>query len=46
MNIKELEPQLLALKPTEKAQAIHLLAQSFDNNWKGNSLFDRTKKID
>lgn len=35
MNIKELETQLLALKPTEKAQAIHLLAQSFDNNWKG-----------
>ncbi|MEQ9237718.1 DUF433 domain-containing protein [Coleofasciculus sp. E2-BRE-01] len=35
MNIKELEPQLFALKPTEKAQVIHLLAQSFNNNWKG-----------
>ncbi|MEQ8754675.1 MAG: hypothetical protein RID09_14320 [Coleofasciculus sp. G1-WW12-02] len=34
MNIKELEPQLLALKPTEKAQLIHLLTQSFNNNWK------------
>ncbi|MFB2923525.1 DUF433 domain-containing protein [Aerosakkonema funiforme] len=35
MSLKELEPQLLALSPTEKAQAIQLLAQSLSNTWKG-----------
>ncbi|MFB2967683.1 DUF433 domain-containing protein [Aerosakkonema sp. BLCC-F183] len=34
MSLKELEPQLLALSPTEKAQAIQLLAQSLSNTWK------------
>ncbi|MBD1899844.1 DUF433 domain-containing protein [Trichocoleus sp. DQ-A3] len=35
MTLKELEKQLLALTPTEKAQAIQLLAQSLSNAWKG-----------
>lgn len=35
MTLKELEPQLLALTPVEKAQAIQLLAQSLSNTWKG-----------
>lgn len=35
MTLQELEPQLLALTPTEKAQAIKLLAQSLSNNWQG-----------
>lgn len=35
MTLQELEPQLLALTPTEKAQVIKLLAQSLSNNWQG-----------
>ena len=35
MTLKELEPQLLALTPAEKAQAIELLVQSLSNIWKG-----------
>jgi len=31
--IKELEEQLLALKPREKVQVIQLLAQSLGGNW-------------
>jgi len=35
MTLKELEPQLLALNPAEKAQAIQLLVQSLSNAWQG-----------
>jgi uncharacterized protein (DUF433 family) len=35
VGLKELEPQLLALNPSEKVQAIQLLAQSLGSNWKG-----------
>lgn len=35
MTLKELQPQLLALTPEEKAQAIQLLAQSLSNIWLG-----------
>lgn len=35
MTLKELQPQLLALSPAEKAQAIQLLAESLSNTWKG-----------
>jgi len=35
MTLKELEPKLLALNPTEKAQAIQLLVQSLTNTWQG-----------
>jgi uncharacterized protein (DUF433 family) len=35
MTLKELEPQLLALAPDEKVQAIQLLAQSLGRNWQG-----------
>ena len=35
MTLKELEPQLVALTPAEKDQAIQILAQSLNNNWKG-----------
>ncbi|BAC90873.1 DUF433 domain-containing protein [Gloeobacter violaceus] len=35
MSLKELQPQLLALSPEEKAQAIELLAQSLSNSWRG-----------
>ncbi|MBD2690973.1 DUF433 domain-containing protein [Anabaena catenula] len=35
MTLKELEEQLLVLKPSEKVQAIQLLAQSFGRNWQG-----------
>lgn len=35
MTLKELESQLLALSPTEKARAIELLAQSLGNPWRG-----------
>lgn len=35
MTLKELEPKLLALNPTEKAQAIQLLFQSLTNIWQG-----------
>ena len=34
-TLKELQPQLLALTPEEKAQAIQLLAQSLSNIWLG-----------
>jgi uncharacterized protein (DUF433 family) len=35
VGLKELEPQLLAPNPSEKVQAIQLLAQSLGSNWKG-----------
>lgn len=35
MTLKELEKQLLALTPGEKAQAIQLLAKSLSNTWQG-----------
>lgn len=35
MTLKELESQLLALSPSEKVQAIQLLAQSLGSNWQG-----------
>ena len=42
MTIKELETQLLALSLAEKAQAIHILAQSLNKNWRG---ITKTKDI-
>jgi len=33
--VKELERQLLALRPSEKVQVIQLLAQSLGSNWQG-----------
>ncbi|MFH7242844.1 MAG: DUF433 domain-containing protein [Spirulina sp.] len=33
--LKDLQPQLLALSPDEKAQAIQLLAASLANGWAG-----------
>lgn len=35
MTLKELQPQLLALTPDEKAQAIQILAQSLSKTWQG-----------
>ena len=35
MTLKELEAQLLLLSPTEKAEAIQLLAHSLDSKWRG-----------
>jgi uncharacterized protein (DUF433 family) len=35
MTLKELKQQLLALRPSEKIQAIQLLAQSLGSNWQG-----------
>ena len=35
MTLEELEAQLLALAPSEKAQVIQLLAQSLENAWRG-----------
>ena len=35
MTLKELQPQLLALTPEEKAQSIELLAQSLRKFWSG-----------
>ncbi|MEG4044771.1 DUF433 domain-containing protein [Microcoleus sp. Pol17_C1] len=35
MILEELETQLLALTPTEKAKVIRLLAQSLSNSWPG-----------
>jgi len=35
MTLKELQPQLLALAPAEKARAIQILAQSLSNTWQG-----------
>ncbi len=34
MALKELAEQLLSLTPVEKAEAIQLLAQSLDRNWR------------
>ena len=42
MIIKELEEQLLALKPSEKVQVIQLLAQSLGGNWQG---IEKTPKV-
>lgn len=35
MTLQKLEPELLALTPNEKAQAIQMLAQSLGNTWRG-----------
>lgn len=35
MTLKEMQPQLLALTPEEKSQAIQLLVQSLSNTWQG-----------
>lgn len=35
MTLKELEQQLLSLSPSEKVQAIQLLAQSLGSQWQG-----------
>ncbi|OCQ95422.1 hypothetical protein BCD64_26125 [Nostoc sp. MBR 210] len=35
MTLRELENQLLALSPSEKLQAIQLLAQSLGSSWQG-----------
>ncbi len=35
MVLQELETQLLALTPSEKAEAIRLLTQSLNNSWPG-----------
>ncbi|WP_373539286.1 DUF433 domain-containing protein [Chamaesiphon sp.] len=35
MTLQNLEPQLLALTPNEKTQAIQILAQSLGNPWRG-----------
>jgi len=35
MTVKELETQLLALTPAEKAEAIQILARSMNNRWRG-----------
>ena len=35
MTLQNLEPQLLALTLKEKAQAIHMLAHSLGNPWRG-----------
>lgn len=35
MTVKELETQLLALTPAEKAEAIQILARSINNRWRG-----------
>jgi uncharacterized protein YqjF (DUF2071 family) len=37
MKIQELEAQLLALTPSEKAQVIQLLTQNLANTWQGVS---------
>jgi uncharacterized protein (DUF433 family) len=37
MTIQELEAQLLALTPSEKAQIIQLLTQNLANTWQGIS---------
>jgi uncharacterized protein (DUF433 family) len=42
MTLKELEKQLLALKPSEKVQAIQLLAQSLGSNWQG---IEKTSRV-
>jgi uncharacterized protein (DUF433 family) len=35
MTLQNLELELLALTPNEKAQAIQILAQSLDSHWRG-----------
>jgi len=35
MTVKELETQLIALTPAEKAEAIQILARSINNRWRG-----------
>ena len=35
MTVKELETQLLALTPAEKAEAIEILARSMNKRWRG-----------
>jgi len=35
MTLKEMQPQLLALTPEEKSQAIQLLVQSLSKTWQG-----------
>ena len=35
MTLQNLEPQLLALTPNEKAQAIQILVQSLSSPWRG-----------
>jgi uncharacterized protein (DUF433 family) len=35
VTLKELEQDLIALSPSEKVQAIQLLAQSLGSNWQG-----------
>jgi uncharacterized protein (DUF433 family) len=35
MKLQKLEPELLALTPKEKAQAIQILVQSLGNPWRG-----------
>jgi uncharacterized protein (DUF433 family) len=35
MPLQDLQPQLLSLSPTEKAQAIQILVQSLSNTWPG-----------
>jgi uncharacterized protein (DUF433 family) len=42
MSLQDLQPHLLALSPTEKAQAIELLIQSLSNAWTG---IDKTPGI-
>jgi uncharacterized protein (DUF433 family) len=42
MALQEIKPHLLSLSPTEKAQAIQLLAQSLSNTWTG---IDKTPGI-
>ncbi|AUT01287.1 hypothetical protein CLI64_13220 [Nostoc sp. CENA543] len=42
MKLEDLEQQLLALSPSEKVQAIQLLAQSLGGNWQG---IERTPKV-
>ncbi|MFM7364444.1 MAG: DUF433 domain-containing protein, partial [Cuspidothrix sp.] len=42
MTLQELKQQLLALQPSEKVQAIQLLAQSLGSNWQG---IEKTPKI-
>ena len=42
MIVKELERQLLALRPSEKVQVIQLLAQCLGSNWQG---IEKTPKV-
>ncbi|MBD2578175.1 DUF433 domain-containing protein [Oscillatoria sp. FACHB-1406] len=35
MTLQKLEPELLALTPNEKVQAIQILARSLGNSWRG-----------